>query len=243
MPAKDIFRWRPRAPGKKPLAVISGLVALAVLTQYAGAQDSKTPGQGESCLAPPHACAPDATLDCVWFPDRSICGTNHVWLNVAHNRLSLPLSGIKDPCEARFADLNVAKWTCQSTEECRGITRDHGIVCDGEVRTYELRRGILWDTTPDNTYNAWVRRDFVKQDATTLDERMPDGAADPCLYRRADLQAALDECALTEACHGIIQDEGITCDGTVKTFDLRSGDQADAPGTTAWIYRVRPAAD
>jgi len=48
---------------------------------------------------------------------------------------------------------------------------------------------------------------------------------------------------VTEACHGIIQDEGITCDGTVKTFDLRSGDQADAPGTTAWIYRVRPAAD
>ncbi len=224
-----------------PLAV-SAFVLVAV-TQSANAQDTKTPGQGESCLAAPHACAPEATLDCIWFPERSVCGTNHVWLNVAHNRLSLPLSTSKTACDGRFADLNVAKWTCQSIAECRGITRDHGVVCDGEVRTFELRRGVLWDTTPDNTYNAWVRRDFAEAAATTLEEPMPDGAANPCLYRQDKLQAALEACALIEGCYGVVEDAGITCDGALKAFDLRNGGQSDAPGTTAWIYRVRPAAE
>lgn len=219
------------------------ILAFAPLTAGARADDAGTPRQGDSCAAAPHACAPEETLDCVWFPDRSICGSNHVWLNVAHNRLSLPMPGLTDPCDARLADLNVAKWTCQSMEACRGISRDHGIVCDGELRPYELRRGVLWDTTPDNTFNSWVRRDFLKKEATTLDDRMPDGATNECLYRQSSLEAALDLCALTEGCHGVVEDEGISCGGTLRRFDLRNGGQEDAPGSTAWIYRVRPAAE
>jgi hypothetical protein len=172
-----------------------------------------------------------------------VCGTNYVWLDVAHNRLSLPLSGSRSECDARFDDLDVAKWTCQSIAECRGITRDHGVTCDGVVKIYELRRGVLWDTTPDDAFNSWVRRDFWRRTDTDLVDVLPDEASDPCPYRFERLEAATAACRMTEGCHGVVEDGGVSCDGERRTFELRSGGQTEKPGSTAWIYRVRPAAD
>lgn len=230
----------------RQLCVILIVGLASVQVSVAGETDEaakQPPGQGDSCVASPHACSPEATLDCVRFPDKSICGTNHIWLNVAHNRLSLPLSSAKSPCDARFADLNVAKWTCQSDADCRGITRDHGVTCGGVLRTYELRRGVLWDTTPDTAFNSWVKKEFWRRSDTDLVIGLTGAVDDPCMYRFDDVDSAKRACLLTEGCHGVVKDSGIRCGGKLTTYDLRNGGQTGAPGVTAWIYRVRPVSE
>jgi len=218
---------------------LAGVLALAGPAMAVAA----CPGTGESCATGTHGCCPAILLDCVRSDQAGTCGTNHIWLHVQHNRLSLPMAATEGACDFRFASLDEAKWACQGNADCIGITQDHGKECGGAKTTFELRRGVLWDTNPDQTFVSWVKKVFVRYEGTDLTERFAASGGDGCAHRHADLEAAELACKLEQGCVGVVQLAEESCGDLRLPYELRRGGQVAAEGRVSWIMQPTSSAN